>query len=85
MRPINLLVWSALSLGNISPNMISVLQMILSSILIDNILLAQHGPRFDEAWKMPFEDFALERRIPFKSSLDGQRRALMRRPAKPST
>ena len=65
MRLINLLVWSALSLGNISPNMISVLQMILSSILIDNILLAQHGPRFDEAWKMPFEDFALERRIPF--------------------
>jgi hypothetical protein len=73
MRPVTLLVSAALSLGNGSPNMISVLQMTLPSILIDRILLAQHGPRFGKqhtgheiiAWKMPFEDFALERRVPF--------------------
>jgi hypothetical protein len=69
MRPATLLVSSALSPGNGSPNTIPVLQMTLSSILI----LAQHGPRFGKqytghetmAWKMPFEDFALERRVPF--------------------
>ncbi len=74
MRPVTLFASSALSLGNGSPNMISVLQMTLSSILIDSILLAQHGPRFGKrhtghettiAWKMPFEDFALGRRVRF--------------------
>jgi hypothetical protein len=73
MRPVTLLVSSALSLGNGSPNTISVLQVTLSSILIDNTLLAQHRPRLGKqytghepmAWKMPFADFVLERRVPF--------------------